>query len=891
MTATPLLTTKLHAPRRREGLVARPRLTEALNRGLDAALTLVSAPAGFGKSTALTQWLASLTGTRAVAWLSLDERDNDPTLFWSYVVAALRTVVPDAGATVPSAAGAPTETDLIALINDLSAAPDDVVLVLDDIHVIESRDVHTGLAFLLDHLPDRIHLVLAGRSDPPLPLARLRGRGELVEVRAADLRFSLAEAAEYLTGSMELALSEADVATLDGRTEGWIAALQLAALSMRGRSDGVELAGFIADFAGDDRYIVDYLIEEVLDRQPPLVRDFLLETSILDRMDAALADAVTGHVDGRSMLELLDRGNLFLIPLDDRRRWYRYHQLFADVLRAHLHDERPGVVAELHRRAAQWYEANGDRAGAVEHALAGGDVGRAAALIELSLPALQRNRQEATMRRWLQALPDDVVRGRPVLSVGYAASSMIHGEIDGVERRLRDAERWLGAAPGDRAGMVVVDEEAFGQLPSAIELYRAGQAHVRGDVAATMTHAHAAFDLAGPGNDIGRGSAAGLLGLAHWRDADLDTAYRWWARCAAELERAGHLADITGCALAMADIRIAQGRLDEAVDAYRRAMRLVCPDGGPALRGAADLHVGLAGVLVERGDLPAARRHLTAAAELGERLGLPQNPYRSRVVRARLRLAESDPDGAIVRFDEAERVYNPDMFPDVRPVSAERARIWTRHGRSASTLAWARERGLSVDDHPEYLREFEHLTLARALVTADRAKDTAAAEALLERVRGAAEDGGRVGAVIAALVATALARQARGDRPAAGAALREALRLAEPSGHVRIFLDEGPPLLGLLNSVAGQDESGYAGRLLASAASADRPAEELIDPLSARELDVLRLLGTDLDGPEIARTLFVSVNTVRTHTKNIYAKLGVNNRRAAVRRAADLGLR
>ncbi|MBA3339876.1 MAG: helix-turn-helix transcriptional regulator, partial [Geodermatophilaceae bacterium] len=411
----PLLETKLHVPRPRRSLVARPRLSASLSREAESALTLVSAPAGFGKTTLLAQWLAADPGGgRSAAWLSLDKRDNDPALFWTYVVAALQTAVPAVGAgalSLPQSPQQPIESVLTTLLNDLSAVPNDVVLVLDDYHVIEARDVQDGMAFLLEHLPPQVHLMIASRADPALPMSRLRGRGELVEIRAADLRCTPDEAAAYLNEVMGLALTARDVAALEGRTEGWIAALQLAALSMQGRDD---IAGFIAGFAGDDRYIVDYLVEEVLQRQPEEVRNFLLQTSILSRLNGSLCDAVTGQEAGKAMLVALDRGNLFLVPLDDRRQWYRYHHLFADVLRARLLDEQPVGVPEFHRRASDWYERNGEWSEAIQHALADEDFEAAADLVELAIPATRQHRQEATLRRWLAALPDELIRVRPV---------------------------------------------------------------------------------------------------------------------------------------------------------------------------------------------------------------------------------------------------------------------------------------------------------------------------------------------------------------------------------------------------------------------------------------------------------------------------------------------
>src|SRR3954471_5430471 len=409
--AGPLLETKFHVPRRGRGLVPRPRLIEGLSRRAESALTLVSAPAGFGKTTLLTEWLAAWLAAapadgRSAAWLSLDPRDNDPALFLRDLVAALDAAVPGVGSNAVGllqSSRPATETVLTTLLNDLNAVANDVVLVLDDFHVIEAPDVQGGMTFLLEHLPPRIHLVIAARADPSLPLARLRGRGELVEVRAADLRFTPDEAAAYLNGVMGLALTPRDVEALEGRTEGWIAALQLAALSMQGRDD---VAGFIAGFAGNDRYIVDYLAEEVLQRQPDHVRDFLLQTSILSRLNGSLCEAVSGQDGGKAMLEALDRGNLFLVPLDDRRRWYRYHHLFADVLRARLLDEQPDRVRELHLRASDWYERNGERSEAIHHALAAPDFERAADLVELALPTLptlRQRRQEVTLRRWLEA--------------------------------------------------------------------------------------------------------------------------------------------------------------------------------------------------------------------------------------------------------------------------------------------------------------------------------------------------------------------------------------------------------------------------------------------------------------------------------------------------------
>ena len=902
----PLLETKLHVPRWRRSLVARPRLSERLSRGAESALTLVSAPAGFGKTTLLAEWLAAAPADgRSVAWLSLDQRDNDPALFWTYLVAALKTAAPGEGAGALSLLHpprSPGEAGLVTLLNDLDAISDDVVLVLDDYHVIDAREVQDGMAFLLEHLPRQIHLVIGSRTDPALPLARLRGRGELVEIRAADLRFTPGEAAAYLNGVMGLALAAADVAALEGRTEGWIAALQLAALSMQGRED---TAAFIAGFAGDDRYIVDFLAEEVLQRQPGHVQQFLLRTCILDRLCGPLCDAVTGQDDGKAMLAALERGNLFLVPLDDRRQWYRYHQLFADVLQARLRDERPEEVPDLHRRASGWHEQNGEPSEAIRHALAAGDFERAADLVELAIPAMLRSRQEAAVLGWLELLPDVVVRVRPVLSVGFAGALLAGGVFEGVEARLRDAEQWLDGTTGIGQGsqapaaeMVVVDDAEFRRLPAEIELYRAAQALARGDGPGTVRHARRARELSPADEHLGRASAAALMGLASWASGDLEAGYSGYAECMAGLRRAGYIADTFGCAIALADIRRTQGRLGEAMRTYEQALQRALQQGGAVLRGTADMYVGMSEVYRERDDLHAATQQLLRSQELGEHIGLPQNRYRWRVAMARIREAEGDLGGALDLLNEAERLYVGDFFPNVRPVPALRTRVRIAQGELGEALGWARERGLSVADDLSYLREFEHITLARVLLagyTAERAeRSIQEATRLLERLLRAAEEGQRTGSVIEILALQALAYQARDDIPAALASLRRAVTLAEPEGYVRIFADEGPAMASLLRAFSKQGTArNYVRRLLAAVTKTEdgTPAGQgLIEPLSERELDVLRLLGTDLGGPDIARELVVSLNTVRTHTKNIYAKLDVNNRRAAVRRARELGL-
>ncbi len=642
---------------------------------------------------------------------------------------------------------------------------------------------------------------------------------------------------------------------------------------------------------------------------------FLLRTCLLDRLNGPLCDAVTGEPGGKATLEALDRANLFLVPLDDNRHWYRYHHLFADMLQVHLHDERPDEVTELHRRASRWYDHNGQPSPAIRHAVAAGDVERAADLVELAIPGLQRNRQEATIRGWLDAIPYEVVRMRPVLAVGFVAALMAGNEFEGIEERLQDAERWLEPAAGDRKerqassdGMVVVDEKELSRLPGVIEMYRAALALVAGDAPATLRHAQLAIDRAADEDDVTRAGASAISGLTFWGRGDLEDAHHAYSTCVEGLQRAGHLSDVLGCSITLADIRTTQGRLGDAQRTLERALQLAAQEPGTVLRGTADMYVGLSQIACERGDLHTATQHLLRSQELGEHTGLPQNPYRWRVAMARVREAEGDLGGALTLLDDAHRVYLGDFLPNVRPVPALRASVLAAQGRWGEALGWARDQGLSADDNLTYITEFAHITLARVLLARSASDgDTNSlddASRLLTRLQSAAVAGGRTGSVIEILVLESLTHQADGDTAGALTPLVEALTLAEPEGYVRVFVGAGPPMKSLLTTVnrmrAGWD---YVRRLVAACADDDgtvstttgvAPAphggQGLVETLSERELDVLLLLATDLDGPDIARRLFVSVNTMRTHTRSIYAKLGVNSRRAAVSRADELGL-
>lgn len=913
-----ILATKLYIPPPPPQVVVRTRLIERLDEGLSqgSKLLLISAPAGFGKTTLVSEWIAS--SERPAAWLSLDEKDREPARFLSYLIRALQTIHSQIGAgtldVLQSAQLPPLEPFLTALLNEISAIPDPFLLVLDDYHAIESRVVDEALTFLVEHLPAQMHLVITTREDPALPIPRLRARRQLTELRAADLRFTPSEAAKFLDQVMGLDLSSDEIAALEDRTEGWIAGLQLAALSMRGHQD---MAGFIRAFAGDNRYIVDYLMEEVLQRQPEQVRDFLLHTSILDRLSGPLCDAVTGQENSRARLEALQRGNFFLIPLDDKRLWYRYHHLFADVLRMHLM-EQPELLPALHRRASAWYEQNDSAVDAIRHALAGKDFERAADLIERAVQEMGRTRQETTLLAWLQSLPDELLRVRPVLNVHYVGTLLQNGLLEGVESRLQDAERWLDMPADTQEGPVYADEEGFQRLPGLVAMYHAGIALVRGDVADTMKYAQQLLDLAPPDDSFLRGAGSALLGLARWTSGDLEAAYQIFADGLARLLKIGFISDAIGGSIALADIRITQGRLRDGMSIYERGLQLAAEKGMPRLRGTPDMHVGMSQLHLEYNDLNTAIQHLQQAQELGELAGFPQNPYRSRVAMARIREVQGDLDGALELFHEAERLYISDFFPNVRPIGALQARVWIKQGRLREALDWAGQQTLSAGNDLSYLREFEHITLARILLAQYRNDNSdhslRDAVGFLERLLQAAETGGRIGSAIEILVLQTLAHQMRVDIPTALKSLQRALTLAEPEGYIRMFVDEGEPMRLLIEDLRSMIESqsrsqndhliAYAEKLLdaftgpsaaplASNLSIENQKlkiENPIEPLSPRELEVLRLFRTELSGPEIARELVIGLSTVRTHTKSIYSKLNVNTRRAAVRRAEELGL-
>jgi LuxR family transcriptional regulator, maltose regulon positive regulatory protein len=896
-----LLATKLHVPGPRPGFVARPRLAGALAGGL----VLVCAPAGFGKTALLADWLRS--GGRPVAWLSLDAGDNDPVRFWRHVVAALDRARPGTGERVAPLLGPPPssfEGLVTALINELAAQSGEnaIVLVLDDYHLINARQVHASLAFLLEHLPPGLHLVLASRSDPPLPLARLRARGQLAELRTDDLRFTAEEAAALLRESAGAALPGTAVAALVARTEGWAAGLQLAALSLRGRSD---IAGFVAAFSGSHRYILDYLTGEVLDGLAEQVREFLLETSVLERLSGGLCDAVTGRDDGQAMLERVEQAGLFLMPLDEVRGWWRYHRLFADLLRARLQQQRPGRVAVLHRAAAAWYEEHGLADDAVGHALAAGDTAWAARLIEQHFDATLYLRSEgATAQRWLAALPAELVQTRTRLLLAQVLLAATLGRAEAMEPPLDAAERALAdAAPAaDEPFEPSVGKAAsmLGNIPALIALHRGFLAQLRGDAESTAAFASQALAELGGGERLLSSIAQGLLAAAEWLRGRLTAAEQAFVSSIAGWHSGQ---PISWGVYQLGLVQRAQGRLDAAAETYQKTLDIAAESGPPP---AGPAYVGLAEVAYQRNELDSALRQVTEGIALCRQFRYPAPLGTGLVTLAWIRQAQDDPGGALEAMGEAELAgLGPDVTGLLNPVPAQRARLLLAQGDVAAAARWTKERGLGPGDELGYPREPEHLVLARVLLAQDR---PAQALMLLDRMLAAASGQGRTGSVIEIGALRALTLAACGDQDGAVDALARALALGCPQGYVRVFADEGAPMAALLGRlVAAQKAERAAGvppgclaKVLQAFGGKHDPqgagrgavavVPGLVEQLTAREQEVLVLLAEGMPNPRIAEQLVVTLDTVKKHVSHLLGKLGAANRTEAVTRARQLGL-
>ena len=898
-----LLATKLHMPAPRPDLVPRPRLTARLDEGLARGLVLVCAAAGYGKTVLLADW--TRRGRQPAAWLSLDGGDNDPARFWRHAVAALDRARPGTGERVAPLLGPPAPASLqglvTALINEL--ASDEALLVLDDYHVISAQQVHDSLGFLLEHRPAGIGVVLASRSDPPLPLARLRARGQLAELRGAELRFTVGEAAALLqqvAAGPGMALPDTAVAALAARTEGWAAGLALAALSLRGHDDA---AAFVAAFTGSHRYVLDYLAEEVLERQDEQLRTFLLETSVLERLSGQLCDAVTGRPGSQALLEQVERAGLFLIPLDEVRGWWRYHHLFADLLRARLQEEQPGRVPDLHRNAAAWYEHRGLADDAIGHAAAAGEMTWAARLIEQHFDVVFNFRGEAaTIHRWLSVLPANVVRSRPRLLLAQALMAATSGRIEVMEPLLDAVEcappGWADEPFEPTAGAAA---SHLINVPAMTTLHRGALAQLRGDAEATAAFAQQMLAEIKPGELMLSASAHGFLAVAEWLRGRLAEAERGFASSLTGWRATGPPALIAWGCYELVLIQRAQGRLDAAVLTCKQALDSLVRSGRPP-PAAGPSYVGLAEVAYQRNELDTALRHVTEGIALCRQFVYTPPLTDGLVTLAMIRQATADPAGALEAITEAGQAA-PGPAGLLNPVPAQRARLLLAQGDLAAAARFAQEQGLSPDDEPDYARESGHLVLARVLLAQDR---PGRALALLDRLQAAAVTQDRAGSLIEIGALRALALAASGNEARAVTALADALTLACPQGYLRVFADEGPPMAALLARLVAAQRTGQAavrvplGYLarLQRAFDAGHPAPDpgriavpgIIDPLTIREVEVLRLLAAGRSNQAIADQFVVTLNTVKKHVGHVLGKLGAANRTEAVARARELGL-
>ena len=872
----PLVSTKLRPSQSRPRLVARPRLADRLDPETGRKLTLVSAPAGFGKTTLLGKWAQDRAGGgHPVAWLSLDGGDNDPVGFLSYLVAALRTVEEGFGEAVLAALHSPepprSEALSAALVNEMAAIPGGLDLVLDDYHVIDSEGVHRIVAFMLEHLPGSTHLVVSSRADPPLHLARLRARGQMVRLGAADLAFTREEATEFLNGVMDLGPSMEDIAKLEGRTEGWIAGLQLAALSMRDRED---VSGFIESFSGSHRDVLDFLAGEVLERQPEAVRGFLLRTAVLERMSAPLCDALTGSGDGQGMLERLERENLFVVALDDERGWYRYHHLFADFLRGRLGRESPQLAGELHVRASDWYEENGLVAEAIGHAFSAADHERAARLVELGIRGALRRGEFPTVLRWLEALPAKAKRRRPRLWLAHGAALTLTGRPDDVEPLLKEAEQAAEAAEEDRRfllGWAAVElaRKALSLLPREDLAQRSFAAVSLGDGLRTMGDLASADEALAEAVEIGLAAdhAYGTLGAMVWR-----------ARVQAE-----------------------RGRLREAEVGFRRALRFVTERRLGLLPAAGLAHVGMGTLLYERNQLDEAKGELERGIALAERAREVSNLVWGYVTLSRTERARGHEQDALEMARKAERVARASGAErEVATAVAWTTRLCLARGDLGEAVALEQELAAWAEATAGTSRTVDRTTSARLLQARGRPGD---ASRLLDEPREAAEAAGRVGELIELQTLQALALWSANEKERAVGTLTRALVLAEPEGYVRTFVDEGGAMGNLLSATLEAREKGsleppvpahYLRKLVAvlerDPSLVASPDGGLPERLSGREHEVLRLVAAGKSNGQIASELYVTVGTVKSHLNNLYRKLEVSSRTQAVARARELKL-
>ena len=895
-----ILVTKLFIPPTRPDLVPRPRLIERLKEGLHRKLTLISAPAGFGKTTLVTDWLDNLRLDankenqieNRVAWLSLDKGDNDLVRFLTYFISALNqiegieaTFGKVALSMLQSPKSPSTEIILTPIINEIATIPDRILVVLDDYHLIEAQPVHSALNFLLKNEPPQMHLVIATREDPALPLSRLRARDQLTELRATDLRFTTPEAAEFLNQVMGMDLSAEDIAALENRTEGWIAGLQLAAISMRERDD---TTSFIDSFTGSHRLVLDYLIEEVLDQQSESIQSFLLQTSILEQLTGSLCDALTGQENSQQTLEMLEHANLFIVSLDDEHRWYRYHHLFADLLRQRLHQSAStssGIDVEnvdvLHKRTSEWYENNGFDIEAFQHAAAANDIERAERLITGGGVPLQYRGAATLVLSWMDSLPTTVLDASPLLWVMYASALNLTGQQAGAEQKLQAAEAALqGAEPGDKTNDIV------GHIAAIRAMMAVGQHQLENIIAQSRR----ALEYLDPNNLPVRTITNWTLGYAYQLQGDRAAASQAYTEVISISQASGDIISTLAATTGLGNIQESENKLYLAAESYRRGQKLFGEHPQPAACGT---YLCLARILYEWNDLDAAEQHGQQSLQLARQVESIDTPALSGVLLARLKLARGDAASAITILAEADQFVRQHDYVHRFPEVAAAQVLTLLHQGDLAAAA--------------YLAEKHELPISRARVHLAQG-ETSAALAVLEPLRQQVEAKGLEDERLKVMVLQAVALHAHGEKEQAAQLLGDALALAEPGGFIRTFVDEGSPMLSLLRETAERGIAPtYVNRLLSTFAAQDQPKSldqaltqgfgnqvpttpSLTEPLTDRELEVLQLMSDGLTYNEIAAHIMVSLNTVRTHVKNIYSKLYVHKRSQAIAKARELSI-
>jgi LuxR family transcriptional regulator, maltose regulon positive regulatory protein len=869
-----LLATKLFIPQKQQNLVSRPRLIKMLDAAFLRKLTLLSAPAGFGKTTLVSDWVSK--SQQPVAWLSLDKNDTDTKRFWLYFITALQAVSKEIGSTslgmLQQASNAPGENLLTTLINEIAVFPEHFIMVLDDFHLADASAIDESLTFLLEHLPPQLHLVMITREDPSLPVARLRAKGQLNEIRAADLRFTLTEAADFLRRFLGISLAEESIAALEERTEGWIAGLQLAALSLRENSDTDR---FVNTFTGSHHFVLDYLAEEVLLQQPDHIQDFLLRTSILERLCGPLCNAVLNDpaTPGQSTLESIQQANLFLTPLDNERKWYRYHQLFADLLQQRLLQSESIEATELHLRASQWYEANGLELEAFHHATAANDTARALYLIEGEGLPLYFRGEAIPVRQWLESLPEAEFKARPALWVTYAAVLTLTGRLQyNIEEILQAAETALqDAVYNDKT------QDLFGQIAAI----RAMLAVPQNLVETIITQSRRALELLHPDNAPMRTTTTWTLGYAYQVQGNRTAAREAYTKTIAQSQKSGNLMTEIAATTCVGQIQETENQAHQAAESFQRILQLV---GDPPWPAACEACVGLGRIHYQWNDLETAERYGQQGLVLAQQLENVDTPAACGVLLARIQLAQGKTERALTTLAEAEQYVQQHHFNHwLGEITAVRIQTHLHEGNLAAAVQLAQSHDLPLSHARVHLAQNE----------------PTAALAQLELARQQAETNDWPDKRLQVLILQALAYQAAGESEPVAQTLGEALALAAPGGLLRMFVDEGAPMATLLREVVKQDlGSKFTERLLTAFESNALPLDEsqqasshpLIEPLSERELEILQLIEQGLSNREIGERLYLALNTIKGHNRKLYNKLQVQRRTEAIARARELGL-